>query len=145
MPKIQNEVNVSLNKFQTQWNRTNMTRKEKPNFLPSLTTPDQTLTIPQIMTRFASGLPLGGQRQGFYDGEGHDVAVTDDILLGRNWDTFDLSEKHDILKKARTDFDDLNKGIKDKQEAYSKAAVAKHKSDQEKIAKLLAKLDEKPE
>lgn len=37
------------------------------NHEPSLTIPDQTLSIKQILTRFASGLPIGGHKNPLYD------------------------------------------------------------------------------
>lgn len=53
--------------FKTPYNReTHKTQAEK-NTSPSLTIPDQSMSIPEIFRRFASGLPVGGQKVPFYD------------------------------------------------------------------------------
>lgn len=41
--------------------------------LPSKTIPDQTLSIQEIMRRYAAGLPLEGEKVPFYDGEEEDL------------------------------------------------------------------------
>lgn len=64
------------------------------NNQPSETVPDQAMSIHEIMRRFASGLPLGGQRVELYEGEDH-------ILEGINPKTLDLSEIQEITENAK--------------------------------------------
>ncbi|QGF19321.1 hypothetical protein [Antarctic microvirus CAA_003_V_4] len=76
-------------------NTTNARQWEKTpevNNSPSLTIPDQTMSINEIVRRFASGLPLGGNRVPEYDGE-------DDVLDGINPKTLDMSELHEIRQE----------------------------------------------
>lgn len=47
-------------------------RKYETTDKPSLTVPDQALTIKQILDRYARGLPLGGQKVPIYDGDDYD-------------------------------------------------------------------------
>lgn len=37
------------------------------NTMPSMTVPDQSMSIQEILRRFASGLPVGGAKVAFYD------------------------------------------------------------------------------
>ena len=63
------------------------------NNLPSKTIPDQTLSIPELIKRYASGLPLGGAKVPIYDED-----PENDYLNGTNWKTLDLSEQHNIIQ-----------------------------------------------
>jgi hypothetical protein len=120
-------------KFQTPWNR--KPSRPEVNNLPSLTSPDQSLTIPQIMARFAKGLPLGGGYTPQYHGEGHETNIQDDILLGRNWDSLDLSEKHDIIKEASHDYTKIKQGQADQRAAEKTATETRKKQKAETIEK----------
>lgn len=71
------------------------------NTQPSKTIPDQSMSIREIMKRYASGLPLGGQRVPMYD-EGED-----DPFDGKDPRTFDLSEMHDMNAHAKKQLDDF--------------------------------------
>lgn len=63
------------------------------NDQPSKTIPDQTMSIGEILKRYASGLPLGGVKTPLYEGEESEVPA--------NWDKLDLSEKHDLIEANR--------------------------------------------
>lgn len=71
-------------KFQTQWRRDH-SKDGEVNTLPSMTRPDESMSIIEIVNRFAKGLPLGGQKNPVYNGE--DSGIPD------NWDKMDLSEQ----------------------------------------------------
>lgn len=43
------------------------------NDQPSNTIPDQTLSIKEILNRYARGLPIGGQKFPIYEGEDNDL------------------------------------------------------------------------
>lgn len=43
------------------------------NNSPSLTVPDQTMSIPDILNRYAKGLPLDGQKIPIFEGEDSDM------------------------------------------------------------------------
>lgn len=55
------------------------------NDQPSETVPDQSMSVSEILRRFASGLPLGGEKVPLYEGD-------EDLLDGINPKTLDLSE-----------------------------------------------------
>jgi hypothetical protein len=58
---------------------------------PSLTVPDQTMSIPELIRRYAQGLPLGAPKVPIYEG-------TDDPMQGINFKKLDLSEQMSQLK-----------------------------------------------
>lgn len=59
------------------------------NTLPSKTIPDQSLSLAEILRRFAVGLPVGGQRVPVYNPDD----FTPDLA------TLDLSERMDLLEE----------------------------------------------
>lgn len=63
--------------------------------MPSMTVPDQTMTIKQILDRYARGLGFDDAKVPLYEGE-------DDVLEGVNWQTMDLSER-EAFKQAVSD------------------------------------------
>lgn len=93
-------------KFQTQYNRDIKVIHMEINKDPSMTIPDQTFTLPEIIARFAKGLPVKGNSQvPMYD-EGTD------ILKGVNFNTLDLSEKQDFINDTRNEYKSLQDKIK---------------------------------
>lgn len=83
----------------------------------SMTIPDQTLGIREIMKRFASGLPIDGEKVPIYDGE-------DDGMPDLS--TMDLAERQEYLEDAEKELSDLK---------------AKLESDRLKKAKKPLKID----
>lgn len=69
---------------------------------PSMTVPDQSMTISEILRRFGSGLPLGGQRVEFYEGE-------EDMFDGINPATLDITEKEAIIQERVNELAELQK------------------------------------
>lgn len=56
-------------KFKTPYNATEFKTQREVNLLPSLTIPDQTFTIKEILDRFARGLAFNGAKVPVYHGE----------------------------------------------------------------------------
>jgi hypothetical protein len=98
--------------------KTWLNREEHPDTakkftMPSATVPDQTMSIKEILTRHAHGLPLGGSQEGLYDEEGTsqgiDIRTLDlvDIqamkIANKEYikDTQDYIEAKKKLKKAK--------------------------------------------
>ena len=75
--------------------------KGELNKLPSCTVPNQALSIPELIKRYVSGQSLGGSKTPFFDD-----SPEDNLLGGRPFASFDLSEQHQILKKAKADYDE---------------------------------------
>lgn len=68
---------------------------------PSETVPDQSMSVSEIMRRFASGLPLGGEKVPLYEGD-------EDLLDGVNPKTLDLSEIAQIRDEFQKEVSELN-------------------------------------
>lgn len=79
--------------FKTPHTYSQYVRDDEVNNEPSLTIPDQTMTIPEILERFARGLPIGGQTEGYYD--------EDDDLP--DYRTLDLEERAQLAIKYQTE------------------------------------------
>lgn len=62
----------------------------------SLTLPDQTMTIKEILQRHVRGQRIPDQMVGYYDDDNDPLE-----LNGRNIETMDLSEKYDLLNRVR--------------------------------------------
>jgi len=60
------------------------------NNQPSMTIPDEAMTVMEIMQRYASGLPLHGGKIGYYEGE--DGMSSDDLKK------LDLAERQQIIE-----------------------------------------------
>lgn len=75
-------------KFKTQWNADEFPRSPgETNTGISETIPDQSLSVREIMTRHAHGLPVSGERVPVYHGE-------EEFLPDPN--TLDLAEREDL-------------------------------------------------
>lgn len=70
-------------------NANSFAKNYEKNYGPSLTIPDQTMTIRQIVDRYAKGLPIDGARTPIWDEE-------DDLP---DWRTLDLVERQELAKQ----------------------------------------------
>jgi hypothetical protein len=71
---------------------------------PSMTIPDQTMSIPELIRRYAQGLPLGAPRVPIYEGE-------DDPMQGVNFKKLDLSEQMQQLTIFSNEIKETTKRI----------------------------------
>lgn len=85
--------------------------------LPSLTTPDQSLSIPQLMARQAAGLPLYGHSLPIYDPE-------DDLPDLR---TLDLAEIQELRERYSAEYQQITDQIKSDRQKFADAAVEKQR------------------
>lgn len=93
-------------KFQTHYRRAE--RDHEVNTKPSLTIPDQTMTVVQIMQRYAQGLPLtSGVKVPIYEGEDSEVPL--------NWDKMDISEQQDFMEENAQRIVDMRNDLQDQQ------------------------------
>lgn len=102
MTKKQTATQPETGKFRTQINSCVMEKNYEKNDLPSLTLPDQTMSIPEIMARYAKGLSLGAQKTPIYEGE-------DDPGEGVDPRTLDISERLDMAKQFHQELRELKK------------------------------------
>lgn len=74
------------------------------NEQPSMTIPDQTMSLREILTRYAKGLPIDGEKVPIWEGEeGFDIDP----------DKLDLAEREELAEKAREELKAINERIKD--------------------------------
>lgn len=83
-------------RWKTPWNAWQFPKKYEINDQPSMTIPDQTMSMQEILRRFASGLPIQGAKVPEYTGEDDDMP---------DMEHMDLAERQEVLEAAR---DELN-------------------------------------
>lgn len=105
--------------------------KGEKNDKPSLTVPDQVMSIPELLKRHARGLPLGsGVKTPIFDGE-------EDILQGVDFRKLDISERMDFINERTKEFTEL----KNKYASYEKEEAEKKRKKAEKQAQIEAEFD----
>lgn len=105
--------------------RTKYNRKEQPkgevNTLPSMTVPDQSMSIQEIVRRYASGLPLGGERVPFYMDEDTDLP---------DLSKMDKIERLETLRELADEYTEKTTKIKNAQKDKAKKEAEKQLRDQ---------------
>lgn len=86
------------------------------NNLPSQTIPDQTLSVRELLVRYAKGLPLDGQRQPIWEGEDGDAI--DPRRL-------DLAERQELEIAARQELAEIEERLKSKKVEKTTAKLSK--------------------
>ena len=77
--------------------------KGEVNNKPSETIPDQTMTMREILTRYAKGLPIDGEKTPLWEeGEGY----------AKDPETLDLAEREELATQAREELQQINERIK---------------------------------
>jgi hypothetical protein len=81
--------------------------KGQSNFGESKTVPDQSMTLRELLIRYAKGLPLEGQKTPIWEGEeGFDIDPQ----------KLDLAEIEELREKAETELKEINIRVKDEVE-----------------------------
>lgn len=111
--------------FKQPYDYKNHTKDYEKNTSPSKTIPDQTMSIPELIRRYASGLPLGGAKVPMYEDD-----PEQDLLNGRNWSSLDLTEKHDFIRSAQMEVEHIVK----KSNPSTKKQKAKPEEDMSAIS-----------
>ncbi len=75
------------------------------NFGPSLTVPDQAMSVREILQRFANGLPLGGSNEPIWEGEDGD---------GIDPRRLDLADRQELEIAARQELAEIEERLKSK-------------------------------
>lgn len=89
---------------------------------PSLTVPDDSMSIREIVRRFASGLPVHGGRVGFYD-EGDPMP---DISK------MDLADKQEVIENAKSELEEINQRLTAHKDARNKAKIRKEYEEEQR-------------
>lgn len=84
-------VPIGASPFKTPWNAQEFPAIYEVNKKPSLTVPDQTMSIKTILDRFSKGLPIDGPNVPVYHGE-------EDFIP--DWERLDLSERADLRESV---------------------------------------------
>jgi len=93
--------------------RRKFTGKGEFNDMPSLTVPDQTMSIRTILDRYAQGLPIQGQQPNpFYD--------TDEISEGIDIRKMDLVDMQQLAEKNKEILGQYKKGLDARNKAKKK-------------------------
>lgn len=95
------------------------------NEQPDMTIPDQSMTLRELLVRYAKGLPLEGAKTPIWDGEeGFD---TDPERL-------DLAEREELAEKAREELKAISERVKDeveKKKAKKRGTITDIKEEQQ--------------
>lgn len=89
-------------KFKNHFNREEFPTDHEVNTKPSETIPDQTMSIREIMERYARGLPISGAKVPVYHGE-------DEFIP--NPKTIDLADMEAMKKAAAQEINDLRDNL----------------------------------
>jgi hypothetical protein len=92
---------------------------DEQNNEPSATIPDQSMSIRELLQRYASGLPLAGGKEPIYEGEDGD---------GIDPRRLDLAERQELEIAARQELAEIEERLKS-----SKAEKSKLKLTEEQI------------
>jgi hypothetical protein len=97
--------------IKTQYNRKEHDKTGEINNQPSCTIPDQSISIPEMISRYTRGLPLGaGIRTPYYDDE-----PEKDILQGRPFASLDLSEQHELTNISIQEYNETIQRLRNQQ------------------------------
>lgn len=70
---------------------------------PSMTVPDQSMTLRELLIRYAKGLPLEGAKTPVFEGEdGNEIDI----------EKLDLAEREELAEMARKELKDISERIK---------------------------------
>lgn len=99
--------------------------------LPSLTVPDESFTIPELIQKHTSGIPINVERQGQFDDDPtHEDHDKQELLQ------MDLAEKEQIIKQNLQEIGRLKEVVKKQADDKEQSATKERKAEQsEKEAK----------
>lgn len=133
---------MSTKKFKTQYNHKPSKEDLEHNFGPSLTVPDQSLSVSELLRRHRAGLPIDGKKMTFYDDEGNQETMEfPDVRK------MDISEIQEMIEKNREYIKELQESVETanllirEKEQYEKL---KAKYKEQEIPFEEVKKDEKP-
>jgi len=88
-------------KVKNSLNAKDFEKKYRTFSMPSMTVPDQTMSIRTILERYSRGLPVGGRNDIYYD--------EDDTMP--DYRTLDLTEIADLQHEVKTTFEKHRKKV----------------------------------
>lgn len=106
----QEELISPLPIIKTLYNGKYFPKRGEVNTLPSLTIPDEAMSISELVKRFANGMPLDGGRLPQYDGE---EEMTD-------LERLDLSERKAFIEEHKAVIEKVKSDVAERREAAEK-------------------------
>ena len=100
-------------KIRTIFNASEFNDAEK-NTEPSMTIPDQSMSVRELLQRYAHGLPLAGGKEPIYEGEDGD---------GIDPRRLDLAERQELEILARQELAEIEERLKSKKVEKSKSKL----------------------
>lgn len=76
---------------------------------PSMTIPDQTMSVAEILMRYSRGQPFQAGKPGSYLGD------DDDLLDGVDINSLDIEEKHQVMRR---NVENIERMLKERQKEY---------------------------
>lgn len=121
-------------KFKTQYNATPSIGEI--NNEPSMTVPDQTLSMKDILRRFRQGLPITGAKAPVFDDDGSEEYFPDLSKM-------DLADRQQAIEDAQVELASLKTKIEEekKQKAQVKTKPAKKKKEEPEEAEVIEETD----
>lgn len=132
-------TDVSKPVIRTHFNARFFPQDHEKNKQPSLTVPDQSLTVKQLMDRFAKGLPLDGERVPYYEPE-EDMT---DLSFLPDPATLDLADRQQLAEQAQEQLNEIKDRVNELHRLRQKQKAAKQLEQQ--FPKPAEKPAEKPE
>lgn len=114
---------MTKTKFRTNFNNVGEPIKRKKFTMPSMTVPDQSMTVQEIQIRFAAGIPISQTKVPVYNGE-------EDFWHGIDPKSLDIVELNEIIANRIQEAKD-NKTRVEKEVAERQAEAARLKSERE--------------
>jgi len=118
--------------FQTHY-KNHSNQKEKESTQPSLTVPNQSMTIREIYQRYASGRSLSGVANPVYDYDGNSKYEIDFDDYMPDISKMDLADRQEIMESAKEQLDEVKKRL-------NAVAAARKREASDKEAELLKKI-----
>ena len=90
-------------KWKTQYNAHAYEKQYEINTKPSLTIPDQTLSVKEIMDRFVRGLPVEGAKIPIYEGDESDLP---------DLSKMDLTERQETIERIKNEVETIRTRVR---------------------------------
>lgn len=127
-------------KFQTHYNNrpTDEIRFSKKTTQPSLTIPDQSMSVADLLRRNAKGLSLGGNRNPDYDDDGTGTEIDFDDYIP-NTGKMDLADRQEFMEVAKDHLEEVKKKLNALASAREKQRKLREQEDAEIRVERLAR------
>lgn len=120
-------INIPEPTIRTRYTSMFYPKNMEMNIMPSMTVPDMSMTVGELVKRFAQGLPLDGGKTPLWEEEGD---MPDMVKL-------DLAERQQVIEEAVEEIKTIEKRVKERKQRGQQMEL-----DKIVAARVQAKLDE---